>query len=536
MLGAAELTHAYGLDAITFATPAGATVPGDGRGETIALIEAYHDPTLASDLAVFDQANGLPDPPLAVVDQAGTKTNDAWASEESLDVEWAHAIAPGAGILEVEARSQGITDLLAAVDVARSTPGVVAVSMSWGFAETPQETGYDAHFTTPAGHAGITFVAASGDSGPWNGPEYPASSPEVLAVGGTTLNLGDLGDYLGETAWTGSGGGYSQFEARPRYQRSVQGTGRRSTPDVAFDGDPATGVAVFQTPLEGGPGSWQLVGGTSLGAPAWAAMIAIADQGRALAGKGSLDGPTQTLPTLYALPATDFHTISLPAPESPWGGGVNPIGFFPLESGLLSLLHRNPPGTAAPGGRPRRQHGHRPGIPRRPVADRRLGRQHHRGPRAGREGRARVQARGVSPRSGHPQARPLQPDWPHCPARAGYRFARGRDRGSTQPAGRADSAGSLANRPQRTRDPGDRLLIRGIARDRRGSRVGPGRPGRTGFDSKKRDATLEPPGSRSRNIRQHSCRRLPMTGKSEGPALRQAIRSGAPPTDGARRR
>ncbi len=91
----AQLTHAYGLDAIAFRTSAGAIVPGDGSGETIALIEADHDPSLASDLHVFDQANGLPDPQLAIEDQAGARTNATWASEETLDVEWAHAIAPG---------------------------------------------------------------------------------------------------------------------------------------------------------------------------------------------------------------------------------------------------------------------------------------------------------------------------------------------------------------------------------------------------------------------------------------------------------
>src|SRR5262249_28626273 len=149
-----------------------------------------------------------------------------------------HAIAPGANILVVEARSQSLPDLLAAVDAARHTPGVVAVSMSWGFTETPGETSYDSTFTTPAGHAGITFVAARGDSGPGSGAEYPASSPQVLAVGGTSLNLDIQGNYLSETAWTSGGGGYSAFEAEPAYQRAVQTTGRRSTPDVAFDGDP----------------------------------------------------------------------------------------------------------------------------------------------------------------------------------------------------------------------------------------------------------------------------------------------------------
>jgi hypothetical protein len=323
----AQVTHAYGLDAITFTSPTGQAVVGDGSGETIALIEADHDPNLASDLDVFDQANGLNDPALTVVDQAGGATNAVWSSEETLDAEWAHAIAPGAGLLVVEAKSASLGDLVAAVDVARNTPGVASVSMSWGFGETASQTAFDAHFQTPPGHQGITFVAASGDYGSTGGPMYPSTSPRVLAVGGTTLSIDPSGDYLGEVPWSGSGGGHSPYEPEPTYQASVQTTGRRSTPDVAFVGDPNTGVEVYETPPRDGWGSWQTVGGTSLGTPAWAAIIAIVDQGRALAGRGSLDGPTQTLPALYSLPAADFHSIATPPPATPWGGGVNPFHF-----------------------------------------------------------------------------------------------------------------------------------------------------------------------------------------------------------------
>jgi hypothetical protein len=132
----------------------------------------------------------------------------------------------------------------------------------------------------------------------------------VLAVGGTSLIADAAGNYQFEAAWSGSGGGYSRYSAEPNYQRGIQATGKRGTPDVAFDGDPATGVQVYETSLYGDQGSWQVVGGTSLGTPAWAAILAIADQGRALAGLGSLDGASQTLPTLYALRSTDFHAVS----------------------------------------------------------------------------------------------------------------------------------------------------------------------------------------------------------------------------------
>jgi hypothetical protein len=141
------------------------------------------------------------------------------------------------------------------------------------------------------------------------------------------LSVDALGNYLGELAWSDSGGGSSPFEPEPSYQGTVQSSGRRTTPDVAFLGDPNTGVAVYETPPRGGTGSWITVAGTSLGTPAWAAIIAIVDQGRALGGKGSLDGPTQTLPALYGLPPADFHAVPAPLPYSPWGGGLNPFGF-----------------------------------------------------------------------------------------------------------------------------------------------------------------------------------------------------------------
>ena len=182
-----------------------------------------------------------------MVNQAGTHTNSGWAGEESLDVEWAHAVAPGANILVVEAKSQSLLDLLSAVNTARYTPGVVAVSMSWGFGEMSNESSYDSYFTTPAGHVGITFVASSGDGGAFAGASYPAVSPNVLSVGGTTLNLTSSGAYQSEATWISSGGGYSLYEPEPSYQASVQSTGARSTPDVAFDADPNTGVPVYQT-------------------------------------------------------------------------------------------------------------------------------------------------------------------------------------------------------------------------------------------------------------------------------------------------
>jgi len=309
-----QISQAYGFNQISFAN---GTVKGNGSGQTIAIVDAYNDPNITNDLYEFDQHFGLANPNFTVVNQTGgmvlpevDPTGD-WEVEESLDVEWAHAMAPGANIVLVEANSDNISDLLASVQTAASLPGVSVVSMSWGDSEFYSETSYDSYFTTPAGHNGVTFVAASGDSGA--PPIYPAVSPNVLAVGGTTLSLDAEGDYLGETAWSGSGGGISAYEAQPAYQKGVvsQSTTQRTSPDVAYDADPETGFAVYDSyGVSGETGPWYTIGGTSAGAPQWAALIAIADQGRALMGEGSLDGASQTLPMIYQMPASNFHDIT----------------------------------------------------------------------------------------------------------------------------------------------------------------------------------------------------------------------------------
>src|SRR5262249_50727787 len=157
----------------------------------IAIVDAYDDPNIAGDLQKFDAAFGLPNPSFTKVNQTGgTKlpaANSGWATEIALDVEWAHAIAPGAKIVLVEANSSSMSDLMTAVNTARNYAGVVAVSMSWGGGEFSSEVNYDSYFTTPAGHTGVSFFASSGDTGA--PASYPESSPNVVAVGGTTLHL-----------------------------------------------------------------------------------------------------------------------------------------------------------------------------------------------------------------------------------------------------------------------------------------------------------------------------------------------------------
>ena len=210
-------------------------------------------------------------------------------------------------------------DLFHAAATAASLPGVSVVSMSWGLNEfngvNPQpgqpdipETSVDPTFTTPSGHQGVTFFAATGDSG--SPGDYPAYSPNVVAVGGTTLNLNADGSYESEVGWSGSGGGISQYETQPAFQDAVQSTGQRTIPDVAFDADPNSGVAIYDSyDAAGFGGPWLQIGGTSLASPCWAAMVAVCDQGRVLGGGATLDGPTQALPYLYDLSSHDYHDI-----------------------------------------------------------------------------------------------------------------------------------------------------------------------------------------------------------------------------------
>ena len=204
---------------------------------------------------MFDKQFGLPDPPsflkinengssisLPGQDPSGAgNPNGNWEVEEALDVEWAHAIAPAASIVLVECTSDNSNDLYSGVVTAVDRSGVSVVSLSWGSSEFNGEQTFDGDFA----RTGVTVVASTGDGG--SPGEYPAYSPNVLAVGGTSLYLNSNSTYSSETAWSGSGGGTSAFESEPTYQDGVQSTGRRTIPDVAYDADPNTGVPVYDT-------------------------------------------------------------------------------------------------------------------------------------------------------------------------------------------------------------------------------------------------------------------------------------------------
>jgi hypothetical protein len=320
-----QIRHAYGFDRVGFEDATHGLVAGDGQGTTIAIVDAFDDPNVAGDLAQFDSTYGLAAPPsLTKVNQIGgtifPAANRGWAGEIALDVEYAHAMAPGADILLVEANDNSLNNLLAAVTYAAHQPGVVALSMSWGGDESATETFDDSRFVTPSGHNGVTFIAASGDSGGIT--SYPPSSPNVVAVGGTSLFLDSQGQYQSESGWSGSGGGISPYESQPAYQNGVvtQSTTRRTTPDVSFVANPGTGVIVYDT--YGGRGFYT-VGGTSVASPIMAGLTAIIDQGRSeLFGRSSYSG-TDFLNALYHLPQNDLNDIVTGNNRFPAGPGYD---------------------------------------------------------------------------------------------------------------------------------------------------------------------------------------------------------------------
>ena len=311
----AQVAHAYGFDQISFLNSVNQTIKGDGRGQTIAIVDAYDDPNIVSDLKTFDARYGISNNDgqgafclTKTAPQSRTQANGGWAQEISLDVEWAHAMAPGAHILLVEAKSASLSNLLSAVDYARKQSSVTVISMSWGASEFSSESSYDSYFTTPSGHAGVTFIASSGDNGSPAG--WPAISSNVIAVGGTSLYLNSDNTWSSETGWSGSGGGTSAYESIPAYQTPYLSGTKRGNPDVAYDADPYTGFAVYDSYAYQGMSGWLQFGGTSAGSPQWAALIAITNQGRVLGGRATLDGGTQTLPAIYGLPGSDFHDIT----------------------------------------------------------------------------------------------------------------------------------------------------------------------------------------------------------------------------------
>ena len=287
----ASIACIYGLQpSAAGCNPNVVTANPRGGDRAVAVVDAFDDANAFQDLQDFSTQFGLmaitsssfrvvyapaggSSPGSCVAGPAPQPPSAAptgWDIEESLDIEWAHAMAPRAKLYLVEAQSNHFRDLLCAVTVASNlvkTAGGGEVSMSWGGGEFPTETAIDGVFT--ASH--VVYFASSGD-GP--GVQYPSASPNVVSVGGTTLSMDpNTGRFISESTWQDGGGGPSAFETRPSYQNGVASivSGSRGTPDVAAVANPATGVWVLDS-LVLGPGTWYVVGGTSLSSPLWAAL------------------------------------------------------------------------------------------------------------------------------------------------------------------------------------------------------------------------------------------------------------------------
>ncbi|MGA2218682.1 MAG: S53 family peptidase [Terracidiphilus sp.] len=265
------------------------TAVATGGSKAIAIVDAYDYPTALADLTAYSKQFGLAAPTTSTFTVAYQGTSkpspdpecaeyggwECWATESALDIEMAHSAAPSAHVYLVEANSSNNSDLYAAVTKAIAlvqAAGGGEVSMSWGGGEFSTEAKSDATF---AG-ANVVFFASSGDS---EGTIYPSVSPNVIAVGGTTItrNPSTLA-FEGEVAWEDTGGGYSTYETRPAFQTgisSVVGT-KRGVPDVAAVGNPRTGVWVYnsyENTAGGALYAWNIIGGTSVASPLWAGIV-----------------------------------------------------------------------------------------------------------------------------------------------------------------------------------------------------------------------------------------------------------------------
>lgn len=337
----AQIRAAYGLPALPASTTSlTATQAAQlGAGQTIYIVNAKHDPNIVAELAAFNSKFGLPtctsrtlaasaSLPLAAASKTACELvvaystptggltatapayDSGWATEIALDVQWAHAIAPLARLVLIEAPDAGVTSLSNAVALANKM-GAGVVSMSFGAAEGSWTTSYDNVFSG----TGMTYLAATGDNGA--AVSWPSVSSKVVAVGGTTLSYSGSGT-RSETTWSGTGGGTSAYVALPSYQSgTIGGYARRAVADVAFNANPNSGQYVATIAQGSTTVRWVSAGGTSLSTPQWAGLFAVANALRVAAAKAVLGQPHAVIyqqigavPTQYATAFADVASGS----------------------------------------------------------------------------------------------------------------------------------------------------------------------------------------------------------------------------------
>jgi subtilase family serine protease len=315
--------NAYGISSVT----------QNGKGITIAIVDACGNPGAQSDLNKYDSTFGLPATTIQVVKPQGTTCSDpmGWGVETDLDIQMAHAVAPGAKIVLEATKSNSDANLFGGAKDAYTKRGATIVSMSFGGGEFAGETGAgaDGIFSTGNGK-GVSFTASSGDSG--CGAQYPAASPFVTSVGGTTLTIKSNGTYVSESAWSGSGGGTSSIESRPTYQNGFNGSKQRGIPDVAMVADPNTGVLVYDKQV----GGFIIVGGTSVAAPLWAGVLALANSGRS-STMHNADIELYSVASNATKYAKDYHDVTTGSS----GGSCKAGKGYDLVTGLGSPVSNN---------------------------------------------------------------------------------------------------------------------------------------------------------------------------------------------------
>lgn len=276
--------------------------------KAIAIVDAYHYADALTDANFYSDWFGLP----ALTNLNFTQTfvgatqpisasGTGWDIEGAVDIAMAHAMAPNAKIFYVEAQSSAMNDMMAAVDLASSLvagAGGGQVTMSWGASESTSQTVYESHFTPGVANANVTYFASTGDAGD-QGPllgtssaNYPATSPQVVAVGGTSLAYDANGSFSAEKAWSGGGAGLSEVFSRPSFQANVASVvgAARGVPDISAVANPNTGVWVYNF---GGLGGWNVIGGTSVSSPLVAGIVNAID--------GSRPSTANFLTILYSL-------------------------------------------------------------------------------------------------------------------------------------------------------------------------------------------------------------------------------------------